>query len=502
MRLNQRQNGARNEMADSDNPDPTGEHDRKAWSEADLGEPGPALRSSAAAYDESADDDPIASLFRTDQTLRAPSIAPAPSEAELKRWNATMRSSLFDEQVTDPAPAAGPRPAHGAAQLSGERMLDLPEPPPPLAAATAREQPVPPARLLAPVAPPMAPPPLEPTARLGTRTSGTQRSGVRSKSETDPALQLGHEREAPRAGGAQPAGGSTAGEAASSSARRRRLERGPKPLTLALLALAAVAVVGSAAAMLGLIPNPLAEQPAPHVPPQRLEAPPAPAPVQAQAAQLGAAQATEAEMAKAAEPEPAPAARAEVTPGKAASPPAAAPVAEQPATAKTAAQAQAEAPAAAEALAAAPVEAEPAADAQEQTGADEQAEAAEEQAQAGGGPSTLAERRALMATARKHLADDEPERAEAVARKLLDLDDSDHHSMELLVRALMDQDRGREAVPHARMMVQRRSRRVPYRLLLGDVLLMVGDQPAARAQWQAALKLAPDDKDVKLRLGL
>jgi len=74
--------------------------------------------------------------------------------------------------------------------------------------------------------------------------------------------------------------------------------------------------------------------------------------------------------------------------------------------------------------------------------------------------------------------------------------------MEVLVRALMDQDRGQDAVPFARKMVQRRGRRVPYRLLLGDVLLMVGDEAGARAEWNKALQLAPSDREIKRRLGL
>jgi predicted Zn-dependent protease len=107
-----------------------------------------------------------------------------------------------------------------------------------------------------------------------------------------------------------------------------------------------------------------------------------------------------------------------------------------------------------------------------------------------------------MAAARKLLADDEPERAEALMRELLARAPQDHHAMELLVRALMDQDRGKEALPFARKMVQRRSKRVPYRLLLGDVLLMVGDEAGARVEWQAALQLDPGDREIKRRLGL
>jgi hypothetical protein len=108
---------------------------------------------------------------------------------------------------------------------------------------------------------------------------------------------------------------------------------------------------------------------------------------------------------------------------------------------------------------------------------------------------------AVLAAARKQLADDDPRGAEALLRQALAKDPQDHHAMELLARALMDQDRGADALPYARKIVQRRPRRVPYRLLLGDLLLMVGDEAAARAEWEEARKLAPDDKQVKSRLG-
>jgi predicted negative regulator of RcsB-dependent stress response len=74
--------------------------------------------------------------------------------------------------------------------------------------------------------------------------------------------------------------------------------------------------------------------------------------------------------------------------------------------------------------------------------------------------------------------------------------------MELLARALMDQDRGQEALPYARKIVQKRTKRVPYRLLLGDLLLMVGDQAGAKEQWLKALEIAPTDKGIQRRLGL
>src|SRR5262245_37857844 len=56
------------------------------------------------------DGDAVESLFRADRTLRAPTISISPSEAELTRRHAAARISLFDEGMTDPAPAP-PLPA-------------------------------------------------------------------------------------------------------------------------------------------------------------------------------------------------------------------------------------------------------------------------------------------------------------------------------------------------------------------------------------------------------
>jgi len=72
----------------------------------------------------------------------------------------------------------------------------------------------------------------------------------------------------------------------------------------------------------------------------------------------------------------------------------------------------------------------------------------------------------------------------------------------MLARALMDQERGQEALVFARKIVQRRPRRAPYRLLLGDLLLMVGDEAGAKSEWQKALALTPDDPQIKRRLGM
>jgi tetratricopeptide (TPR) repeat protein len=108
----------------------------------------------------------------------------------------------------------------------------------------------------------------------------------------------------------------------------------------------------------------------------------------------------------------------------------------------------------------------------------------------------------LVSRARKLLSSDDAAGAEALARKALGLDSTDHHAMEVLARALMDQDRGAEALPYARKIVKVRRNRVPYWLLYGDLLLMTGDEAGAKTQWNIALQLSPGDREVKHRLGL
>ena len=106
----------------------------------------------------------------------------------------------------------------------------------------------------------------------------------------------------------------------------------------------------------------------------------------------------------------------------------------------------------------------------------------------------------LVALARKALTEENAAGAEALARRALAKDADDHHAMEVLARALIDQDRGPEAVALARRIVEKRKKRVPYRLLLGDALLMVGDATGARREWQAAAEIEPDNREVKQRL--
>jgi hypothetical protein len=465
----------------------------------------------AAMLDPGADEDPVESLFRADQTLRAPSIPAAPSEAEVTRWRATVRnSSMFDEQVSDPMPGDGeplrapsgplgnnlelaidPRIAARARARAEALAAVAPAPPPPAPPAAGVAEPVAPPRrrpveaALAASAEALQPP--EPVAAPRRTKSAGARSGVRSKSESLPGLAV----EPPAVQHGEPH--EVAGEEPDETPlRRRRLQRGPGPVMLAVLAAAAVVTFGSAAVVIGLAPNPFADPPAP------IAASPQPAPAaKPRPAKPAAVAKTEPKAAPVAAAKPtspaAPAkapAAAEVIPAQLPSKEtkaAAAAVAPQAPAPQRVAAAEEEpmlvvAPEEAAQPAAKPVKAEPAAS----------------PVASGNAASTSA----LLTAARKALADDEPARAEAAMRQVLETDPLDHHAMELLVRALMDQDRGAEAVPFARKMVQRRAKRVPYRLLLGDVLLMVGDEAGARAEWQAALALEPNDREIRRRLGL
>lgn len=437
--------------------------------------PMPRTRSASGSLDNEID--AVADLFRADQTLRAPSLPAEPSAAEATRKRGA-RASLFEESVADPLPV--PPPAGAIPSRSAELRQ------PPAAGAPAERD-------------------------------STRRSGVRDRARSD-ALELIHSvfpeqkaaavAPAPPASPAAPADAAPKGEPESA---RRRVAHGPKPATLALLGGATVMTLATVAMVLGLIPKPWADQtqeavgavarpvapsPMPALQPKPVAAPvpaepkaeaPAPSatpsPVPPPSPVPQAAAAPDAPKAEPPAPSPAP---AEV---KAADP---APVAAVP----VAAAPVAAAPVAAAPVAAAPAAAPPAArvPAEPVPAAARPAEPASEE------PAAAPASGRVLASARKLLASDEPEKAEALLRDQLALDPSDHHTMELLARALMDQDRGAEAVPFAKKIVQRRPKRIPYRLLLGDLLLMAGDEAGARAAWKQALELDPGNAEIQRRL--
>jgi len=407
------------------------------------------------------DVDPIASLFASDKTLPAPGINDAPSEAELGRWRATMQAPLLGERVIDPpAPAAlrvvSPAPPVAPPRAAAPRQAAVTAVAPPQRIADFAEQPIapqsPPRRMEAvDVELPPAPPPAAGKAR-GTRNTGKRRRAQVAPPEVDAVP----EPQAPESVRPPP---------------RRRIERGPSKSLLAGLGVASLLALVALGILLGVVPNPLSP-PAAEI---GAAGPSAPAAVAAQApAPVAAGPAAQPTAAVVGAP-PAPPAQAVGAQPAAAPPKGPTEVASAPAAAR--------APkAAVQAAAPAPSEAEP--------------EESSDEHEPAGAPE------ALLRAGHKALAADDPQGAEAIARKALATAPQDHHAMEVLVLALMDQDRGKEALPFARKMVQRRSRRVPYRLLLGDVLLMVGDEAGARAEWQKALQLSPGDRQIKRRLGL
>jgi tetratricopeptide (TPR) repeat protein len=360
----------------------------------------------------SVDLEPVASLFNADSALPAPSIPPMPSEAELGRWHATTRISLFDDLVKDPPPPSAAIPADARVPQDDSLDDDGSEPEPDDVSVA-------------------LPPP--PAAALGKRKNNGQDAAA------------------------------NAAEPKARRARRRGLESSRQALQLGGLALLSLATLATLGVMLGVVPNPLAPSPTPSASPvpraTRTAVRPgasAAAPV-AKASIPVAASAPKVETPPAPKVETAPAAKVEAAPAAKVEPaPVAAKVEPAPEAAASAAEAE---------------ESDPGAE-------------------------------KLIASARRKLAEDEPQAAEAILRQVLAADPRDHHAMELLAHALMDQDRGAEALPYARKIVARRPRRVPYRLLLGDLLLMTGDEAGAKREWHKALEITPGDPQINRRLGL
>jgi hypothetical protein len=407
--------------------------------------------------------DAVAGLFASDKTVPAPGINDAPSEAEIGRWVATAKTSLFDDNVKDPPPAAG-RNSEPQLRKSAPR---LPAVAPDdedfgLAAtqfATMSEPDAMPSRK------PRAPAPPPPASPLPVQA---KRSGSGARKKTAPAkpkVAEPREQEQDDSFDQEP-----------QLKPRRRFERGPSRTLLIVVGVGAVLSLGAALVLIGAVPNPLAPES-----PARAAAPGRRAPNPAKPAKVAtAAKAAPAATVAQAAPAVAAAKAAPVTTlaglrgGPAKAEPTPAVVTAEPVK-----------PAAAVPAAAKPARLEP-----------QPASASEESESEEGGSGS-----GKLAQARKLLAADNPQAAEALARQVLAGDPSDHHAMDVLARALMDQDRGKEALPYARKMVQKRSKRVPYRLLLGDLLLMVGDEAGARAEWQNALLLDPANREIKRRLG-
>lgn len=461
-------------------------------------------------------DDPIASLFSADRTLPAPVVAPEVNESEMTRWK-SARDSLFGDLVKDPPPAepsvVTTPPSRTGRTLGGDRNDDEPlkekpqavlNAPPPAAKAASRAKPrddgrtsdsgtplvralsvskighqhevgrdprvaTPRAEDAAGLAPPSGLPKLEaplpnkkktalhagapppPAAAIAPPAAGKRGEpmpGKKARPDATPGPAVRTRKKTPPV---------KLDAAADAGARAKRLHRGPKPLLLAALSLLVLAAGGVSAVVLEIVPDPFAE----------------PQPTMTRGAAPAAKPVVAAKPAAAAPP--APAAAAAPVQASAAQP------AEKAAAPAKAAPAPAPAVAPKPVVAAAPPK--PVAAAPEI-----------EEATASAGTDQL------VALARKALAEENAAAAEGLARRALAKDSDDHHAMEVLARALIDLDRGPEAVQFARRVVEKRKKRVPYRLLLGDALLMVGDEAGARKEWQVAAALEPGNREVAQRL--
>ena len=447
-----------------------------------LGAPPPPA---GAGMDEEAD--PVAGLFASDKAVPAPGINDAPNAAEIGRWVATSNTSLFEERVKDPVPTAVPAAADSAVEpprrISAPQLFDQ-ELDDPVAIPGMTEAKTAPTRnkrpgngpntnpalalaqtLVAAPAVPLAPEPTPAAPAAPAKRVGSS-SGARKRSAAAAAAAA----QAPALSEPEP-------EVKEEPKRKRRFERGPSKLLLAALGAATLFVLGAAAVMLDVVPNPFVAPAAPAPPARGAAAAPAKPAVAAAPAQPAAVPAVAAAPA-AASAKAAPAAAAKGALPKAAPKAEPTPVKVAPAPAQAVVRTAAPAPAPA---------AEPRAPARASDSEGDEAES-------GASGSKVAQ-------ARKLLGADNPEAAEQLARQALAADPQDHHAMDVLARSLMDQDRGAEALPFAQKMVQRRGKRVPYRLLLGDLLLMVGNEAGARAEWEKALELDPRDKEIRRRLG-
>ena len=90
--------------------------------------------------------------------------------------------------------------------------------------------------------------------------------------------------------------------------------------------------------------------------------------------------------------------------------------------------------------------------------------------------------------------------AEPLFRAVLKQQPDEHHAMKGLVEILLKRNASSEALPFAKRIVGKRSRRVSYRLLYGDALFMAGDEAKAVEQWKEALRLSPGNSAALIRL--
>lgn len=95
----------------------------------------------------------------------------------------------------------------------------------------------------------------------------------------------------------------------------------------------------------------------------------------------------------------------------------------------------------------------------------------------------------------------DPSVKETLFRRALTLDPRNHYAMLGLADVYMDRGQPSEAIPLLESAIRRRGRRASYRVLLGDARREAGDMAGARAAWQEALEIDPDDRTARARLG-
>lgn len=372
--------------------------------------------------------------------------------ANLFRANPVQRAPTISLHPT--ATEAVRTLATGRTSMFDEQVMDPPPPARPVAVSLTDA-----AAHSGPAA--RAPAPPNPDSALRGRT--TAQPVPYSAEQTDTTAAGGNKKPVPPA---PPQAATAAKDAPAPAARRRRISTGPSKTVLAGLAVLTVLVAGASAAVLGIMPDPWGSPPNAPIAPIRISQPAIVTPARPPSGSPAVVQAPAAQLAK-------PVAVVVAVP-------AAQPVA---AGIKLPVAKPVVVPTPVAAVAPAPTPAAAAPNSQDE--------------RAAGSSSDK-----LVREARELLAADDAVGAEALARQALIVDPSDHHAMEVLARTLMDQDRGAEALPYARIIVRVRRNRVPYWLLYGDLLLMTGDEAGARGQWHTALELDPTDRDIKRRLGL
>lgn len=116
-------------------------------------------------------------------------------------------------------------------------------------------------------------------------------------------------------------------------------------------------------------------------------------------------------------------------------------------------------------------------------------------------PAPSASPEQQFALARAQLRAKDFASAEALLRMILERNPDDHHAAEGLAFALLSQGQASAALPYAEQIVRKRPKRAPYRILLGDIKRAAGDRAGAVEAYRQALKLEPDSRDAKRRLG-